>query len=184
MDKAANDTPERWVDISGYEGLYQVSDKGRVKHLPRSQIRNGITFYYNELILCHWIGTTSLYDCVGLYKNRNRVKFSVHRLVARHFLPTWNETLEVNHRDGNRYNNAASNLEMCTRKENVRHSISHFLKNDYGEKSKNAKLKNIQAQEIRQKYQAGILTQDTLARQYGVSPQTISAIVRYKKYIR
>ena len=52
--------------------------------------------------MCHWCGTTSLYDCVRLYKGGVGKKFSVHRLVAQHFLPDWNPGLEVNHIDGNR----------------------------------------------------------------------------------
>ena len=178
------DTPERWVDINGYEGYYQVSDRGRIKSLGRNVTHNGTTVFQQERIMCHWCGITSLYDCVRLHKNGVRQKFSVHRLVAEHFLPTWDPALEVNHIDGNRYNNAAENLEMCTRKENVRHSIIHLLKNDYGEKSANAKLTNAQAREIRIIYREGKMTQEAIAAKYGVCSQTISAIIRYKKYIR
>lgn len=179
-----SEVPEQWVDISGYEGYYQVSDRGRIKSLGRNVMHNGVSTYQKERIMCHWCGITSLYDCVRLYKYGVRKKFSVHRLVAEHFLPTWNPTLEVNHIDGNRNNNAAVNLEMCTRKENVRHSIIHLLKNDYGEKSSNAKLTNAQAHEIRKTYREGKMTQAALAAKYGVCNQTISAIIRYKKYIR
>lgn len=176
--------PERWMDIKGYEGYYQVSDQGRVKSLARYISYQGITRFQGERIMSHWCGITSLYDCVRLYKNGVREKFSVHRLVAEHFLPEWNPKLEVNHIDGDRYNNAASNLEMCTHQDNVRHAIIHFLKNDYGEKSRNAKLTNSQARQIRSIYQEGTTRQAELALQFGVCPQTISAITRYKKYIR
>lgn len=179
-----SEVPERWVDISGYEGYYQVSDRGRIKSLERIVVHNGTSHLQPELIMRPWQGITALYDCVRLYKNGVRKKFSVHRLVAEHFLPTWNPALEVNHINGNRYNNAVVNLEMCTRKENVRHSIIHFLKNDYGEKSANAKLTNAQAREIRKTYREGKMTQAALAAKYGVCNQTISAIIRYKKYIR
>ena len=74
----------------------------------------GITRTQSERILLHWRGKTSLYDCVRLYKNGVGEKFSVHRLVAEYFLDDWDIELEVNHIDGNRYNNAAENLEMCT----------------------------------------------------------------------
>lgn len=178
------DTPERWLNIKGYEKAYQVSDRGRVKSLERYVSHDNITYLQPERIMCHWCGITSLYDCVRLYKNGQRQKFSVHRLVAQHFLPTWDERLEVNHIDGNRYNNAVTNLEMCTHQQNVQHSIAHFLKNDYGEKSSNAKLTNAQAHEIRRIYREGKTTQQTLAMRYGVCPQTISSIIRYKKYIR
>ena len=73
---------------------------------------------------------------------------------------------------------------MYTPNEYVEHAIANDLKNDYGEKSKNAKLTNAQAEEIREKYYAGGVTQSELATRYGVCPQTISCIVRHKKYIR
>ena len=98
--------------------------------------------------------------------------------------PTWNPGLEVNHIDGNRDNNRADNLEMCTHQRNMEHAIAGGLKRDYGEKSVNAKLTNGQAEEIRVRYSSGQASQNSLAKQYGVSRQTVSAIIRYKKYIR
>ena len=162
------DTREIWVDIKNYEGKYRISNKGRIKSLERQVSHGGITWIQPERIMSHWCGT----------------KFSVHRLVAQHFLPEWNPKLEVNHIDGDRYNNNADNLEMCTHQRNMEHAIAGGLKQDYGEKSVNAKLTNAQAEEVRVKYFSGKASQDTLAKQYGVSRQTVSAIVRYKKYIR
>ena len=92
--------------------------------------------------------------------------------------------LAVNHIDGNRDNNRADNLEMCTHQRNMEHAIAGGLKRDYGEKSVNAKLTNGQAEEIRVRYSSGQASQNSLAKQYGVSRQTVSAIIRYKKYIR
>lgn len=60
----------------------------------------------------------------------------------------------------------------------------HKLRDDYGENSVNAKLTNGQAEEIRVRYSSGQASQNSLAKQYGVSRQTVSAIIRYKKYIR
>ena len=114
-----DDTPEIWVDIRNYEGRYQISNKGRVKSLEREVSHDGITWTQPERILCPWCGTTSLYDRVRLYKGGVGTKFSVHRLVAEHFLPDWDPVLEINHIDGNRCNNAADNLEMCTHQRNM-----------------------------------------------------------------
>lgn len=175
---------EQWLDIKGFEGYYQVSNLGRVKSLGRNVTHGSTSWFQPERIMCHWCGTTSLYDCVRLYKNGSRKKFSVHRLVAEYFLPDWDPNLEVNHIDGNRYNNAASNLRMITHPEIVRHSIILQLKNDYGEKSAKAKLTNAQAAEIRRRYRTESISQAYLASKYLVSRQTISSIVRYKKYIR
>ena len=161
------DTREIWVDIKNYEGKYRISNLGRVKSLERQVSHDGITWIQPERIMC------------GVGK-----KFSVHRLVAQHFLPDWNPGLEVNHIDGNRDNNRADNLEMCTHQRNMEHAIAGGLKRDYGEKSVNAKLTNGQAEEIRVRYSSGQASQNSLAKQYGVSRQTVSAIIRYKKYIR
>ena len=90
------DTREIWVDIKNYEGKYRISNLGRVKSLERQVSHDGITWIQPERIMCHWCGTTSLYDCVRLYKGGVGKKFSVHRLVAQHFLPDWNPGLEVN----------------------------------------------------------------------------------------
>lgn len=178
------DTQENWVDIHGYEGCYQVSDLGRVKSLGRNVVHQGITYYRAECVMCPWSGTTSAYLCVRLYREGIRKKFSVHRLVAEHFLEGWDATLEVNHKDGNRFNNTAANLEMCTHRYNMQHAILKGLKNDCGEKSSRAKLTNTQAEEIRKSYRQGGISQAALGRQYGVSRQTVSMIIRYKKYIR
>ena len=160
------DTREIWVDIKNYEGKYKISNLGRVKSLERQVSHDGITWTQPERIMCHWCGTTSLYDCVRLYKGGVGKKFSVH------------------HIDGNRDNNRADNLEMCTHQRNMEHAIAGGLKRDYGEKSVNAKLTNGQAEEIRVRYSSGQASQNSLAKQYGVSRQTVSAIIRYKKYIR
>lgn len=178
------DTQEIWVDIQDYEGKYQISNKGRVKSLEREVSHDGISWTQPERILLPWCGTTSLYDRIRLYKHGVGTKFTVHRLVAKHFLPGWNPALEINHIDGNRYNNAADNLEICTHSRNMEHAIAGGLKNDYGEKSVNAKLTNTQAEEIRIRYQGGGITQERLAEEYGVCRQTVSAIIRYKKYLR
>ena len=172
------DTREIWVDIKNYEGKYKISNLGRVKSLERQVSHDGITWTQPERIMCHWCGTTSLYDCVRLYKGGVGKKFSVHRLVAQHFLPDWNPGLEVNHIDGNRDNNRADNLEMCTHQRNMEHAIAGGLKRDYGEKSVNAKLTNGQAEEIRVRYSSGQASQNSLAKQYGVSRQTVSAIIQ------
>lgn len=179
-----SDTQEIWVDIKNYEGKYQISSKGRVKSLAREVSHVGFSYRLPERVLSSWCGTTSLYGRVRLYRGGVGTKFTVHRLVAQHFLPDWDPTLEINHIDGNRYNNAADNLEMCTHQRNMEHAIAGGLKNDYGERSRNAKLTNAQAEEIRKEYHAGGIPQKTLAARYGVCRQTVSAIIRYKKYFR
>ena len=102
---------EEWRDIKGYEGKYQVSNLGRVKSLNYN--RTG-----KENILSSTPDKGG-YLIVNLYKKGKRRGFSVHKLVALHFIPNLNNFSEVNHKDENKSNNCVENLEWCDRKYNV-----------------------------------------------------------------
>lgn len=99
---------EYWKPVVGYEGLYEVSNWGRVK-----SIRFG-----KERILKPFTNKDG-YLLVTLSKNGTHKKFQVHRLVALHFLPNPDNLPEVNHKDENKLNNNAENLEWCNRKFNI-----------------------------------------------------------------
>lgn len=101
---------EVWKEISEYEGLYEVSNKGKVRSLRRNIIMK--TFIIN-----------SGYETVKLYKERKHKSFLVHRLVAREFCRGYDESLDINHKDADRLNNQSDNLEWVTRKENIRDSM-------------------------------------------------------------
>lgn len=104
---------EHWKDISGYEGLYSVSDTGLVK-----------THIYNKILKpIIQLG----YESVVLYRNKKCKAFKVHRLVAMAFIPNPNNLSQVNHIDGNKRNNNVSNLEWCTAKQNTHHAINKGL---------------------------------------------------------
>ena len=100
---------EIWVDVKGYEGLYQISNIGRVK-----------SYHYdkNGKILKLQINEDGYYK-VTLNKNKNKKTYSVHRLVAIHFIDNPNNYSEINHKDENKQNNNFENLEWCSRKYNV-----------------------------------------------------------------
>lgn len=113
---------EIWLPIIGYEGLYDVSNCGRV----RSRERYSKGRIYPSIIL-KTIHAGGEYNYVALYNANGTTKqLAVHRLVAQHFLPTPDnfEQLEVNHKDFNVNNNHADNLEWVTRLENIRYSSS------------------------------------------------------------
>lgn len=122
MENKLQRTSEIWVDIIGYEGLYQISNNGAVKCLPKSwHIRRGGTATCKEKIKATFLSRGG-YELVQL-KNRGRHRnFSVHRLVAIHFIENPNSKLEVNHIDGNKLNNHVCNLEWVTPKENMSHA--------------------------------------------------------------
>ncbi|ADI23905.1 HNH endonuclease family protein [Enterococcus phage EFRM31] len=101
---------EEWKDIKGYEGLYQVSNLGRVKSLKFGKeriLKTGVDRYG--------------YISVNLYKNNKRKLCKVHRLVAQAFIPNHENKPQVNHIDEDKTNNMVSNLEWVTAKENVNH---------------------------------------------------------------
>lgn len=104
---------EEWQDIAGYEGLYQVSNLGRVKSLNYK--RTG-----KEIILVP--GNCRGYLFVTLYKNGKVKSYYLHRLVGQAFLENPDNSPEVNHIDQNKQNNCISNLEWCSSKYNNRYS--------------------------------------------------------------
>lgn len=114
---------EIWKPIVGYEGLYEVSNLGRVKSLPRLKSSGiGKRNYITEekiLVKVNCLG----YDCVNLYKDKKGKMFKVHRLVCENFLEKVDGKELVNHKDGNKKNNNLYNLEWCTSKENALHAF-------------------------------------------------------------
>ena len=112
---------EVWKDVVGFEGLYRVSDKGKVHSVAR---KDSIGRKCGERML------TPRYDKDGylrvtLHKNGKHKTRFIHRLVAGAFVPNPNGYSEINHRDENKVNNYANNLEWCTREYN----------NNYGTRS-------------------------------------------------
>lgn len=103
----------------------------------------------------------------------------VHRLVALAFIPDVDDKLFVNHKDGNKQNNNVSNLEWCTRSENMRHAYKHQLKkapiginngrNKLSYEDVSFILENYIPRDVRYGAKA-------LSKQFGVAPQTICAV--------
>ena len=98
---------EIWCPIKGYEGIYEVSDKGRVKSIG----------YGKERIL-KLLRTPKGYLLVSLWKNGEMKNYRIHRLVAQTFIPNPDNLPMVNHKDENKTNNYVQNLEWCTNKYN------------------------------------------------------------------
>jgi hypothetical protein len=110
---------EIWRDIPNYEGLYQVSNLGRVKVLDRdvnSGIKNNINVKRKGKILKQYVKNGYLQ--VTLTVNNKRKYINVHRLVAQAFIPNPNNLPQVNHKDENKQNNYVENLEWCSAKYN------------------------------------------------------------------
>lgn len=105
----------QWKPIKGYEGLYEVSNEGDIRSLKK-----GVHILSNT-------GNGNGYRLVFLYDaNHIRKNHYVHRLVAEHFLEPIPGRDIVNHKDYNRNNNSADNLEWCTQLENVHYSKERY----------------------------------------------------------
>lgn len=102
-------TLERFRDVEGYEGLYQVTSWGRVYNVDKQK------FIYQEETEKHYLRV----DLVD--RNGRRKHHKVHRLVAKAFIPNPEGKQQVNHKDGNKQNNSITNLEWVTDEENKIH---------------------------------------------------------------
>lgn len=106
MDKY-NMQKEIWKDIKGYEGIYRISNTGKIWSCKRKiEMKQKLS---------------KGYLLIGLYKEGIQKTFSVHRLVSKAFIENPLDKKEVNHIDENKINNKVSNLEWCTSKENANH---------------------------------------------------------------
>lgn len=105
---------EEWKDIKGYEGLYKVSNYGKVKSLKNNKILKPIN--------CHDYKYVHLCD-----KNHKRKNKAIHRLVAQAFIDD-NSVMQVNHINGNKSDNCITNLEWCTSSENNYHKTKVLLR--------------------------------------------------------
>ena len=139
-------TEEVWRDVKGYEGLYQVSNMGRVKSLGRTIIKkDGRKQTVKERILK---GTPDKdgYLKIGLYGSTGKQKwFQVHRLVGEAFIQNPDNKSEINHVNENKTDNRACNLEWSTRTENCNHGsrnerVAKALSKPIGQFSLDGKL--------------------------------------------
>ena len=104
-----------WRDVKGYEGIYQISNYGEVIRLMSYDSRGHLR---NSKILKQSKNKYG-YLQLGLHKDGKEKKYLVHRLVAENFIDNPNNYPEINHKDENKQNNSASNLEWCDRIYNV-----------------------------------------------------------------
>ena len=171
---------EQWKDISGFEGMYQVSDTGQVRSLDRFDDRGR---HLKGRVLSQGSGTKgykmTVLSKLGVHTTRN-----THRFVAKAFIPNPDNLPSVNHMDGNKQNNHVSNLEWVTQKENIRHAMNTGLTDISGEKNNKAVLTEEDVRMIRKIYISGSqeFGQVALGRKFGVSPNTIGFIVKGKTW--
>jgi len=172
---------EEWRPVKGFEDRYRISNYGNVETLTREvieyrriYIRKGkiLNKYYNE----EGYYRVKLYRGDGTFKN-----VSVHRLVCEAFLHNPNNYAEINHRDGNPFNNHVGNLEFCSKEQNVKHAYDTGLKkleNYTGEGNACSKLTKDQVLAIREEYSTGTTSHSKLAKKYNVVTGNIYSIIK------
>lgn len=159
---------EDWRDVPGFEGVYQVSNLGRVKSIK----------YRRGRIVRQWTQSSG-YAYVGLGAGDEARSYRVHRVVMLAFVGPCPDGQEVSHKNHNRTDNRLSNLEYVTHSQNMRRSWARLSR---GERHPSAKLTAFKVRRIRELMAEEGTTAKALARRFGVSPAAISQIRRRKTW--
>lgn len=120
MEKLLQEEKEDWKDVPEYEGIYMVSNKGRIKSLLRVIKQENYERSIKERIMK--LSNEKGYHRVMLSKNGKNRRFFVHQLVAMAFIPNPKNHKIINHKNGIRNDNVPHNLEWCTYSHNERHA--------------------------------------------------------------
>jgi DNA polymerase III alpha subunit len=163
---------EIWKDIKGYENLYQISTKGRIRKKGWYNKKR-----INKPILLHINIIKSGYCYAHLYKRndkKSRKARQIHKLVAQAFIPNPLNKPEINHLDGNKQNNYIKNLTWVTKSENVRHSHRIGLLSS----ETFAKITRNTVDKIRNLYP--LYNQYELAKKFDISQTQVNRILHYK----
>lgn len=173
---------EIWKDIEDYEGIYQISNLGRVKSLQRNikHWRGGISILKERIIMPDIaIG----YQRIELRKNNIGTNKLVHRLIASAFIPNPENKPYINHINGIKTDNRIENLEWCSQLENMRHAHkTGLIKHEIGEKNPLSKLTDKDILYIRNNYDNTRNYSKIMADKYCVSWFTINNILKRKSW--
>ena len=187
-------------DIIGYEGLYAVTEDGKVWSYPKR-----VNSYEGSWMILHeYVNSKNRIKAhvqltVPLSKDGKRTRCQVHRLIALAYIPNPENKPQINHKDGNPLNNHIDNLEWVTQSENMQHAQEAGMLNHYTEKSmtnrslqgKNNQHNTVKARrmftmdevaEIKKTFAEGIKSAREIARELGCSNNTISNICNNKTY--
>jgi len=168
---------EVWKDVVGYEGIYFISDLGRIKStyknhrfIDKSGIKSPKTTKYG-------------YFGIELIKNKIHKHYAVHRLVAIAFIPNPDNLPQINHIDGNKKNNRIENLEWCNASMNGLHAYKMGLSTPVrGDANRNSKLDEDKVRLIRKLYYEDKLGQITIAKMLNVNKNAISGVITWRTW--
>ena len=168
LEKTTCDLPgEIWKDIEGYEGIYQVSNMGRVRSLTRK-----VWNYTKPGRILRPGAKENGYLHVALSNGSKKEKHAhVHRLVAAAFIPNPDNLPEVNHKNYDKTDNRIDNLEWCT----SRYNKAHFRKSPYAKNADKKKTRTL----VNKSIQYILTYKDEVCRIYdlGYSIKEVSSIV-------
>lgn len=162
---------EEWRDIEGYEGLYQISNYGKVKSFKhRVHGSEGV-------ILKPHIYTTK-YSIYRLSDSNNDIKrITAHKLVAKAFIPNPKKYQEVNHKNGIKIDNRVDNLEWCTHQQNMVHAFTELYPNiRQGSRNSRATITDDDALQIYKLAMKNERSYADIGKEYGVSKSIVGNI--------
>lgn len=177
FNKSEYSEGEQLRQIPGFEGIYVISNYGKVQRLVAGNNT------YAGKILKPILNKKTGYLYIKLTKQGKVFKKQLHILVAKLFLPEQkDETLIVDHKDGNKQNPRVDNLEWITRAENTKRAIAMGLQPlCFGARNGATKLSFDTVLAIREEYKTNKTTQKELAKKYGLSNVYISNLIN-KRY--
>lgn len=173
---------EKWVDIEGYSGIYQVSSHGRIRSLDKivKCTHKSTRMVKGKIMSTPKNNAGRGYNTFNLCDKGKRKKVTVHRMVAEAFIPNPDNKPQVNHIDCDTVNNYVDNLEWCTDQENKDHAVLHGLVNTShlggkADKCYASKLTSKQVLAIKEKIALQIPLIE-ISHDYDVSVSTISEL--------
>ncbi len=168
------DFPELWKAVVGYEGVYEVSNWGRVRRIGQA---------FGATVGRILKASQSRYMGIHLQKNDERPRsVRVHTLVHEAFSGPIPPGLVINHKDGNRYNNSPQNLELVTHAENIAHAIEMGLNEQRGEHNHLARLDEAVVRKILALYATRKCGYIKIARMFGIASGHVRDIVKGKAW--
>jgi hypothetical protein len=175
---------EKWKDVVGFEGLYQVSNLGRIKsydkrHISIDKIGRNRDKFYPKRIMRQSVEKQGYLRLSLTDRNKTETRHAVHRLVAIAFIPNPKNLPEVDHKKGNKKDNRVTELKWVTSKENVENAWALGLcKKQLGEEHSQSKLTAKDVLFIR----ASELSRKELAIKFSVGRKCIDKIINRKRW--
>jgi hypothetical protein len=169
---------EIWKDIKGYEGLYQVSNQGRIKSFPR-KVNFGRSWRMTKEKFLSPALDSNNYPFVTLSVTQKHFHLSIHRAVAEAFLDNPKELREVNHINGCKIDNYVENLEWISSSDNKYHALDNDLK-AHGQDCSFSKLTNEDVFKI--KSLRNTMSQLAIAKQFNISQAQVCRIQTGKEW--